>query len=688
MFNFSKRFRVLYFAMIMAMILPLGVRATTIADLFDNPTSTTISTAVNHLITMTLATGFDDGETLTITFESDFATTTVTEDDVDITDDGVDLTTAADCTGSEQASVAMASRVLTFTICAGDGGSIATGSVVAIEIGTSASASGSGTNRITNPTVVGTYYLNLAGTFGDSGSAPIGMTATSGSGVAFSVPAADTGGGGGSSSPGTPPAGDDEEADDSDAPIIPEVDPEPIPEPEPDPEPVADPAPDTPDTDTGEGALPSGEDTAGDVGQDAPSSGGTSGSVDTDSSSGGSSPQPETGEIDVVGDEGTTDGGGLIPQNDDVVPDTTDGSVPTEDSEQPSVREEVPGSVTQITDALSSYVPVAVTQAIARIEAAIEAVREIPHIQEAASVATPVAVAAAVASTAVLVSSFSLVPYLHYLITSPILFFWRRKRKNFGIVYNAMTKVAIDLATVRLYDGVTGRLLRSAVTDREGKYYFAIHPGRYRLVAVKPRFAFPSAYLVGVKDDGAYLDVYTGQEIEVTNDSATIAANIPLDPADQQSPVAAGLRLKRVLRGFQYAFALSGVGVSIAVYVLQPSRFTLIMVGVQLVVFAFVKRLARPRKPKGWGIVYDGSSRKPVGNTVVRLFEPKYNKLVETTLTDNLGRYAFVLGPNEYFVSFTKKGYKEAMVRPLDYRDKKEPTSVAVDVPLEREGGV
>ena len=77
-----------------------------------------------------------------------------------------------------------------------------------------------------------------------------------------------------------------------------------------------------------------------------------------------------------------------------------------------------------------------------------------------------------------------------------------------------------------------------------------------------------------------------------------------------------------------------------------------------------------------------------MGNTVVRLFEPKYNKLVETTLTDNLGRYAFVLGPNEYFVSFNKGGYKESRIRPLNYRDKKEPTPVVVDVPMEREGSV
>ena len=71
-----------------------------------------------------------------------------------------------------------------------------------------------------------------------------------------------------------------------------------------------------------------------------------------------------------------------------------------------------------------------------------------------------------------------------------------------------------------------------------------------------------------------------------------------------------------------------------------------------------------------------------MGNAVVRLFEPKYNKLVETTLTDTLGRYSFLVGPNEYFVRTDKDGYDQHIVRPIDYRQKTEPEAIAIDVPL------
>jgi hypothetical protein len=104
-------------------------------------------------------------------------------------------------------------------------------------------------------------------------------------------------------------------------------------------------------------------------------------------------------------------------------------------------------------------------------------------------------------------------------------------------------------------------------------------------------------------------------------------------------------------------------------------------------VLLLVLRLAKAKRPKGWGIVYDEKTQKPVGNTVIRMFEPKYNKLVETTLSDSLGRYSFLLGPNEYFVTYSKPGYTDKIVRPIDYKDKPEPAPWAMNVALQHVSG-
>ena len=77
----------------------------------------------------------------------------------------------------------------------------------------------------------------------------------------------------------------------------------------------------------------------------------------------------------------------------------------------------------------------------------------------------------------VLSVAFDFLPFLQYFFTAPVLFFWRRRRKGYGVVYNAIAKTAIDLAVVRLFQidpanpSARGRLVKSRVTDRGGRYF-------------------------------------------------------------------------------------------------------------------------------------------------------------------------------------------------------------------------
>ncbi len=124
----------------------------------------------NHTLILTTPKGIPDSSTFTITFPAGFNLTTLTEDDIDIQDDGVDLTTAPDCTGSEKASVSISGQVITVTICNGDGGAIAPNSVVTVKIGTNATQSGTGSHTISNPSSVANYVISIGGTFGETGS--------------------------------------------------------------------------------------------------------------------------------------------------------------------------------------------------------------------------------------------------------------------------------------------------------------------------------------------------------------------------------------------------------------------------------------------------------------------------------------------------------------------------------------
>jgi len=315
-----------------------------------------------------------------------------------------------------------------------------------------------------------------------------------------------------------------------------------------------------------------------------------------------------------------------------------------------------------------------------KVQETIANIREIPEVQVAADVAIPVAAIGATASTVVLASSFSLFPWLQYLFSAPILLLARRRRESFGIVYNSMTKVPVDLAIVRLKN-MAGKLVRTMVTDPEGRYYFKVDPGEYKIEIKKIGFNFPSKYIEGSSSDGAFLDVYTGGKIVVSEDNVVIAANIPVDPADSSNlHKPKTLIFKRFLRVFQQIMAVSGILVSVFVVIISPSIITWLLLGAQFIVYGVTRAIAKPKKRKGWGVVADKNTKKAVSNTVVRLFEPKYNKLIETTITDHKGRYAFLAGPNTYYVTFEKPGFEKKEVRPIDYTKKKEPTAISVDV--------
>ena len=329
-----------------------------------------------------------------------------------------------------------------------------------------------------------------------------------------------------------------------------------------------------------------------------------------------------------------------------------------------------------------------VTEVAAQIEEVIEALREQPEVQAVAVVSTPAVIAASVGSVVVLTSSFSLWPFLQYLFTAPLMFIARRRRQQFGVVYHAITKVPVDLAIVRLINAKTGKLFRTRVTDGEGRYFFKADSDRYRMEVVKQGMTFPSTYLKGQTSDGKYLDVYLGEDIEVKDKDVVITANIPMDPEDApERSTARAMAFKRFMRVFQHVLAASSLVLSAGIWLVRPSTITATLFFIQLVVYVVTFFLVRPRKKKGWGIVRENKKRSPLKNVVVRLFEPKYNKLIETTLTDQKGRYAFLAGSNEYYVTYEKPGYQKEEVRPIDYTKKEEPEPIAIDVNLIRGSG-
>lgn len=304
-----------------------------------------------------------------------------------------------------------------------------------------------------------------------------------------------------------------------------------------------------------------------------------------------------------------------------------------------------------------------------------------PAIDEANDrVIAPVAGTVAIVNTAVATGG-SLLTYLQFIATQPLLLFGRRKRTYWGVVYNALTKMPVDLAYVRLIDSATKRVYQTKITDIHGRFSFFAQKGRYQLFVAKSGFVYPSTLLALQKDDGKYLEVYHNEAIEVV-EGAHITPNVPLDPRDQPLLSVRKLQWRARVKKLQKVMVVLGPVISVIGCILSPSMITGIAVAVHVILYIAAHRIAFPPKPKNWGVIYDETTKQPIKMAVARIFDKEFNKLLDTQVTDDEGRFAFLAAQRQYYVTYEKQGYTKKQSGIFDLAAQTEPTLVAEKVPL------
>jgi prepilin-type N-terminal cleavage/methylation domain-containing protein len=302
----------------------------------------------------------------------------------------------------------------------------------------------------------------------------------------------------------------------------------------------------------------------------------------------------------------------------------------------------------------------------------------------------PAAAAAAAANTvaaAQATTSVAFGQYLAFFLTQPVLLLRRRRRKQWGTVYNTLSRLPEDLVIVRLREAESGKLVRSEVTDKDGRFGFIVPEGRYVLEVAKSKVVFPSRLTADMTEDGQYLDLYHGEAIDVGPEGGIITPSVPVDPDVSDLPDAALVKTDR-WRKFQEGTAALGPllgGFSLAI---KPSALTAALFVFQLAIYLFFRRFVVPVRPKNWGTAYDDSTGKPVVQAVLRIFALPYHKLLESKVTDAHGRYNFRVGNAKYYLTATRHGYLKTETEPMDFSMITKPMFVAADIPLRRETAV
>jgi len=407
---------------------------------------------------------------------------------------------------------------------------------------------------------------------------------------------------------------------------VPESDPRPDPDPDPE-EPLPDPDPDPrPDPDPTP-AQPDGS------GGDQPSGGNPS-------------------------DSGTPSGGSTLP---------TGGSTPTAKPQEKTTS----SKVTETTEKIVENI-VKASEPILEVVKVVIDNPKLEAVNEKAIVPVVATVGVANIATSVVVGGFQLpqiLALLRYLFTQPFLLLRLRKRKDWGVVYNSFTKRPIDLATIRIVDTLTNKVVSSQVTDSQGRYLLTANPGTYKLEITKPGYSGSSEYLKEHTEDSDYINLYHGEEISVEEPTA-LSYNIPLDPIDKKVTTVKLLR-DHTVKTTQSAVALAGLIITVLSFAISPTAIIALFFFLHLLFYSVFYRFSHIKLPAAWGKVVEKISQKPIGKVVIRVFDSAYDKLVETGVTDRRGRYAILVGPSKYYATYDKNGFKEKKTGELDFSSEK-----------------
>ncbi len=124
---------------------------------------------------------------------------------------------------------------------------------------------------------------------------------------------------------------------------------------------------------------------------------------------------------------------------------------------------------------------------------------------------------------------YALVAALQYKLTPPEVRPW-------GTVFDAEQFIPIPLALVDIIDTKYNKLLKSRLSDYEGRFAFLPPKGTYKLNIRKQGYQFPAP---DVKPTKKYKNLYHGEEVVITKNEGMIAKDVPaiLNPSGVIMPL-------------------------------------------------------------------------------------------------------------------------------------------------------
>jgi hypothetical protein len=241
----------------------------------------------------------------------------------------------------------------------------------------------------------------------------------------------------------------------------------------------------------------------------------------------------------------------------------------------------------------------------------------------------------------------------------------RKKYKPWGTVYDSVTKQPLDPAYVVLQDE-DGKEISSSITDLDGRYGFLTEPGRYKMIANKTNYSFPSKKLAGKTSDELYSNLYFGENLVIHNQSEVITKSIPMDPVnfDWNEFAKKNKKLMKFHSRFDFIAAkvsnilfILGFIVAVLALFVAPQPYNTIVFGLY-VGFLLLRLIGL--KPKTHGYLIDSNTGNPFSFAIIRVMSVELDIEIAHKISDRSGRYFCLIPNGKYYVKVEKKNEDES----------------------------
>ncbi|MFA5651748.1 MAG: peptidoglycan-binding protein [Candidatus Paceibacterota bacterium] len=237
----------------------------------------------------------------------------------------------------------------------------------------------------------------------------------------------------------------------------------------------------------------------------------------------------------------------------------------------------------------------------------------------------------------------------------------KRKQRQWGTVYDSVTKRPLDPVYVSLISIETGKEVAGAITDIDGRYGFLVLPGKYKIVATKTNYIQPSKKMAGRSFDEVYNDLYFGEEMTVETEGAIITKNIPMDSLsfDWNEFAKTKMNVNKFMKQKDITWAkissvifFIGAIVAFIAVIFAPAPYNFIIAGFYIVAYILNYVVLKTKKS---GTLTEKHTKAPLSFAIVSIFREGEDTPLTKKIADKFGAYYALVPNGKYSIKVEKK---------------------------------